>query len=110
MNTRTSRTLALAVLTTFLSLPALAAERAGKTPERTDKAIVCAQEADTKALAGAARSRYVDQCVEDLGTLAASAARPSSQQEKMKTCNAEARRKELHGDERRSFMSACLKG
>jgi hypothetical protein len=39
------------------------------------------------------------------------AARPrTSQQEKMKTCNAEAKAKDLHGDERRAFMSTCLKG
>ena len=38
-------------------------------------------------------------------------ARPrTSQQEKMKTCNAEAKVKDLHGDERRAFMSTCLKG
>ena len=34
---------------------------------------------------------------------------PGSQQNKMKTCNAEASRKALRGDERRAFMSACLK-
>lgn len=33
-----------------------------------------------------------------------------SQQEKMKSCNAEAKKKELKGDERRAFMSSCLKG
>jgi psiF repeat len=33
-----------------------------------------------------------------------------SQQEKMKTCNVEAGKKNLHGDERRAFMSSCLKG
>ena len=39
------------------------------------------------------------------------ATRPrTSQQEKMKTCNAEAKAKDLHGDERRAFMSTCLKG
>ena len=38
-------------------------------------------------------------------------ARPRTrQQEKMKTCNAEAKVKDLHGDERRAFMSTCLKG
>jgi len=36
--------------------------------------------------------------------------KPHSQQEKMKYCNASARVKDLHGDERRSFMSTCLKG
>ena len=33
-----------------------------------------------------------------------------SQQNRMKTCNAEAGKKELRGDERRAFMSSCLKG
>ena len=33
-----------------------------------------------------------------------------AQQEKMKTCNAEAGKKELKGDERKKFMSECLKG
>ncbi|MDR0279406.1 MAG: PsiF family protein [Paucimonas sp.] len=31
------------------------------------------------------------------------------QQEKMKTCNADATAKELKGDERKAFMSTCLK-
>ncbi len=35
---------------------------------------------------------------------------PASQQEKMKTCNAQASKKQLKGDERRAFMSSCLKG
>lgn len=33
-----------------------------------------------------------------------------SQQNKMKTCNAEAAKKNLKGDERKAFMSSCLKG
>ena len=32
------------------------------------------------------------------------------QQNKMKTCNAEAAKKQLKGEERKAFMSACLKG
>ena len=32
----------------------------------------------------------------------------ATQQEKMKSCNAEARTKALKGDERRTFMSGCL--
>ena len=31
-----------------------------------------------------------------------------AQQEKMKTCNADAGKKELKGDERKAFMSECL--
>ena len=32
----------------------------------------------------------------------------NSQQEKMKTCNADAKSKSLSGDERKSFMKTCL--
>ena len=34
----------------------------------------------------------------------------TAQQTKMKSCNAEAGKKGLKGDERRAFMSECLKG
>lgn len=33
----------------------------------------------------------------------------TAQQEKMKSCNAEAKTKNLKGDERKKFMSDCLK-
>jgi hypothetical protein len=33
-----------------------------------------------------------------------------TQQNRMKSCNAEASKKQLKGDERRAFMSTCLKG
>ena len=35
---------------------------------------------------------------------------PNPQQERMKACNAEAGEKKLAGDERKAFMSTCLKG
>jgi psiF repeat-containing protein len=34
----------------------------------------------------------------------------TAQQEKMKTCNADATAKNLKGDARNKFMSTCLKG
>jgi len=34
----------------------------------------------------------------------------TAQQERMKSCNAEARDKHMKGEERRDFMSHCLKG
>lgn len=40
----------------------------------------------------------------------AKAAAPSAQHDKMKACSADAKAKELKGDERKKFMSACLKG
>ena len=33
----------------------------------------------------------------------------AAQQARMKACNAEAKEKQLKGDERKSFMSTCLK-
>jgi hypothetical protein len=40
---------------------------------------------------------------------AATAAKPVSQQDKMKACNADAGSKNLKGDDRKKFMSDCLK-
>ena len=39
----------------------------------------------------------------------ASAAAPVKQQDKMKSCNADAKTKALKGEERRAFMKTCLK-
>ena len=36
--------------------------------------------------------------------------KPHDQQDKMRYCNAEAGKKQLKGDERKAFMSSCLKG
>lgn len=40
----------------------------------------------------------------------AATAAPATQQNKMKTCNADAKTKALKGAERKAFMSSCLKG
>ena len=42
------------------------------------------------------------------GAHAAEDKAPTAQQNKMKTCNADAKTKELKGDERKKFMSECL--
>ena len=42
------------------------------------------------------------------GAHAADEKAPTGQQSKMKTCNADAKSKELKGDERKAFMKACL--
>lgn len=44
-----------------------------------------------------------------LGAHAADGAK-ATQQNKMKTCNADAKTKALKGAERKAFMSECLKG
>ena len=43
-------------------------------------------------------------------TFAADEKAPTAQQSKMATCNKEAGEKALKGDERKKFMSECLKG
>ena len=53
-------------------------------------------------------------CAIGLGLGAAQAADPApkdkpSQQNRMKTCNADAKANSLKGDERKAFMSECLK-
>ena len=42
------------------------------------------------------------------GAHAAEDKAPTAQQNKMKTCNADAKTEELKGDERKKFMSECL--
>lgn len=49
-------------------------------------------------------------CALAFGALFPATAIANPQHERMKRCNAEARTQELKGDERRSFMSSCLKG
>ena len=39
-----------------------------------------------------------------------SASKTNSQQEKMKSCNADATTKGLKGDDRKSYMKTCLSG
>jgi hypothetical protein len=60
-----------------------------------------------KKLKGEERDRAIVECDRIDGHVAGA---HHSQQEKMKTCNVEAGRRQLHGDERRAFMSSCLKG
>lgn len=43
-----------------------------------------------------------------VGSLGGAANAATAQQEKMKTCNAEAKTKNLAGDDRKTFMKTCL--
>ena len=60
--------------------------------------------AEAKALKGAERERALEACDKDEGHETT-----HPQQNRMKACNVEAGRKELRGEERRAFMSSCLK-
>lgn len=93
----------------------------------------CNAEAKADNLKGAERKAFMSKCLKKDYVLksaapaaaaapapakadakpAASAAAPTAkmkQQDKMKSCNAEAKAKALKGDERKKFMSSCLKG
>ena len=91
-----------------------------------DKMKGCNAEAKADNLKGAERKAFMSKCLKkdyvlkSAGAKAdakadakAAAAAPSSakmkQQDKMKSCNAEAKAKALKGDERKKFMGTCLK-
>ena len=76
-----------------------------KRTASADKAVECAREA--KGLKGEDHQKAVGDCMKGRVPAPYSG---HSQQEKMKYCNVEAGRKALHGDERRAFMSSCLRG
>jgi hypothetical protein len=78
------------------------------------------KEAKTDNLKGADRKAFMSKCLKkdyvlksaapaaDKTVAAPSSAKPK-QQDKMKSCNADAKAKALKGDERKKFMSSCLK-
>ncbi|HEX5364288.1 MAG TPA: PsiF family protein [Gallionella sp.] len=83
----------------------------------------CNKEAKGAALKGDERKAFMKKCLSKDYVLkangAAAAATPavaepaapaSTQQDKMKSCNADAKTKGLKGEERKVFMSSCLKG
>ena len=61
---------------------------------------------DGKPLAGTAKATFIKKCEKESKTAEVTSAK-TAQQEKMKTCNKEATGKK--GDERKKFMSECLK-
>lgn len=85
-------------------------------PAHETRMTTCAQEA--KGLKGEERQHFMSKCLKGNGAgtdhksadKGAGASHLAGQQNRMKTCNAEAGKKDLHGDERKKFMSACLKG
>jgi len=91
-----------------------AAAPAAKTAQQT-KMGTCNADAKTKALKGEERKAFMKECLSakpgavPVASPAAAAESPaaSTQQSKMKTCNVDA--KGMKGDERKKFMSECLK-
>ena len=82
-----------------------------------EKMKSCNKEATAKALKGDERKAFMKTCLSGkasaapavAATAVAPAAKKMTQQEKMKSCNKEATAKALKGDERKKFMSECLK-
>ena len=54
--------------------------------------------------------RLIALVVMGLSLIVAPAAFAGAQQERMKTCNKDAKEKALKGDERKAFMKSCLSG
>lgn len=69
--------------------------------------VDCNKQATGKT--GDDRKTFMSSCLKGQ-TAAAPAPTKQTQQEKMKTCNADATTKKLKGDDRKTFMSTCLKG
>jgi hypothetical protein len=95
--------------------PVLAAEGEHKLSGQQNRMATCAHE--SKGMQTEERHRFMSECLKGHGATAGAPVKEASakpdtghQQGKMRTCNEEARGKDLHGDERKAFMSACLKG
>jgi hypothetical protein len=90
--------------------------------DQQEKMKGCNKEAKDGGMKGDERKAFMKKCLSKDYTLkvngAAAAATPavpaepaaSTQQDKMKACNADAKGKGLKGEERKTFMSSCLKG
>lgn len=76
------------------------------TPQQ-QRMVDCNKQATGKT--GEERKTFMSTCLKGESTAAAPSAR-QTQQEKMKSCNAEAKKEKLAGDARKTFMSTCLKG
>jgi hypothetical protein len=96
-----SRTFWLVGAATVWCLAVTAALAEGTKGQVDDRTAACAR--DAKGLKGEERQKAVEDCLKTAN------GNGHSQQNRMKACNVEAGRKDLHGDERRAFMSSCLK-
>jgi len=116
----------LGTLASVLLVVALAsaADEKPAHPSQTQRMKECNAQAAEKHLTADARKQFMSTCLkghatpheETSGTEKDSHSGPApdgkrhtTQGEKMKTCNQEASAKNLHGDERKAFMSHCLK-
>ena len=105
-------TLFAVLLSVFMAAPTFAAAKE-LTPQQ-QKMKSCNADAKTKGLKGDERKAFMKTCLSADGAAAPAAApaapadKKAAQQEKMKTCNADAKAKALKGAERKAFMKDCL--
>lgn len=105
-----------------VSIAAAAADVAKKAPSaaqlaQQEKMKTCNKDAAAKALKGDERKAFMKNCLSGKASTAPAAVAPAAapaatktaQQDKMKACNKDAKDKALKGDERKKFMSDCLK-
>ena len=107
--------IATAVASCICLAPVLAAEGEHKASEQQNRMANCAHE--SKGMKAEERHHFMSECLKGHGANAGTHLKEASAipdashpHERMRTCNEEAGKKELHGDERKAFMSACLKG
>lgn len=108
LKTTSSLVLALALAVGSGAAFAQDASKSGKslTPQQ-ERMVQCNKQATGKT--GDERKTFMSTCLKGGATAAAPSAK-ETQQEKMKSCNAEAKKEKLAGDARKTFMSTCLKG
>lgn len=91
-----------------------------QTSAQQNKMADCNKEAGAKQLKGDERKKFMSSCLKGADTAPKAAAeepaaakvaakKPTDQKQKMGYCNKEAGAKQLKGDERKKFMSECLK-
>ena len=103
--------IALACLGLMFTAPAFAGGQ-------QDKMTMCNKDAKEKALKGDERKAFMKDCLSKKADTPVDAkkadAAPSgdklSRHQRLSNCNQSAKAKALKGDERKKFMSACLKG
>ncbi|MEW9573279.1 PsiF family protein [Rhodanobacter sp. Si-c] len=101
-----SAVLALATTAAFAATPQAAAKKE-LTPQQQRMAD-CSHQATGKK--GDERKTFMSDCLKGKSAAAAMPGAKATQQEKMKSCSAEAKTKALKGTDRKTFMSGCLKG
>ena len=114
------RTTWLVVMGAALAIVATQAiAQASHQNSQQQKMTSCNADATAKGLKGTERKGFMKSCLSDktaaatagaASATAATAATGNSQQQKMKTCNADATTKGLKGAGRKTFMKDCLSG